>query len=89
MKIKVYKNQFGYTTLAKNKEDKMYIQVQFKKGIEPNFEQGQIKIKDAFLSMYKNKNGYAIPKLVIMDYEEVTNSESNNEDTIQQDDLPF
>ena len=69
MKLRVYKNQYGYSTLAKNGEDKMYIQIQFKKGNEPTTDTADIIIKDAFFSMYKNKQGLAFPKLVIMEYE--------------------
>ena len=68
MKLTVFKNQYGFSTLAKNGEDKMYIQVQFKKGQEPNLEKARINIKDAFFSMYKNKAGFAFPKLVVMNY---------------------
>lgn len=69
MKLRVYKNQYGFSTLAKNGEDKMYIQIQFKKGIEPTTDTTDIIIKNAFFSMYKNKQGLAFPKLVIMEYE--------------------
>ena len=69
MKLRVYKNQYGFSTLAKNGDDKMYISVQFKKGTEPTNDTADIIIKDAFFSMYKNKQGLAFPKLVIMEYE--------------------
>lgn len=69
MKLRVYKNQYGFSTLAKNGEDKMYIQIQFKKGTEPTTDTTDIIIKDAFFSMYKNKQGLAFPKLVILSYE--------------------
>ena len=69
MKLRVYKNQYGFSTLAKNGEDKMYIQIQFKKRNEPTTDKTDIIIKDAFFSMYKNKQGLAFPKLVIMEYE--------------------
>ena len=69
MKLRVYKNQYGFSTLAKNGDDKMYISVQFKKGTEPTTDTADIIIKDAFFSMYKNKQGLAFPKLVIMEYE--------------------
>ena len=86
MKLTVFKNQYGYSTLAKNKEDKMYISVQFKRETEPDIEKARINVKDAFFSMYKNKAGFAFPKLVIMDYE-------IEEDTAQNDyiddSLPF
>ena len=69
MKLRVYKNQYGFSTLAKNGEDKIYISVQFKKGTEPTTDTADIIIKDAFFSMYKNKQGLAFPKLIIMEYE--------------------
>lgn len=68
MKLRVYKNQYGFSTLAKNGDDKMYISVQFKKGTEPSTDTTDIIIKDAFFSMYENKHGFAFPKLVIMEY---------------------
>lgn len=70
MKITVFKNQYGYSTLAKNGEDKMYISVQFKKGNEPSSDKARIEIEDGFFSLYKNKVGIAFPKLVIMSYTE-------------------
>ena len=69
MKLRVYKNQYGFSTLAKNGEDKMYVQIQFKKGTEPTTDKTDIIIKNAFFSMYKNKQGLSFPKLVIMEYE--------------------
>ena len=69
MKLRVYKNQYGFITLAKNGDDKMYISVQFKKGTEPTTDTADIIIKNAFFSMYKNKQGLSLPKLVIMEYE--------------------
>ena len=75
MELTVFKNQYGYSTLAKNGEDKMYISVQFKKGQEPNLDKARITILDGFFSMYKNKVGIAFPKLVIMDYTVETQQE--------------
>ena len=69
MKLRVYKNQYGFSTLAKNGDDKMYISVQFKKGTEPSTDTTDIIIKNAFFSLFKNKQGLAFPKLVIMEYE--------------------
>ena len=99
MKLTVFKNQYGFSTLAKNGEDKMYISVQFKKGNEPNVEKARIKINDAFFSMYKNKAGFAFPKLVVMDYtiedqnENMGYSFKGDYDDIppvsEDDDLPF
>ena len=91
MKLTVFKNQYGYSTLAKNGEDKMYIQVQFKKGQEPNIDKARIEIKDAFFSMYKNKAGFSFPKLVVMDYtvEEETQQQNDFYPPIDDSDLPF
>lgn len=89
MKLTVFKNQYGFSTLAKNGEDKMYISVQFKKGQEPNLEKAKIEIKDAFFSMYKNKVGIAFPKLVIMDYTILEDVSTNEFSNIQDDMLPF
>ena len=69
MKLRVYRNQYGFSTLAKNGDDKMYISVQFKKRTEPTTDTADIIIKNAFFSMYKNKQGLAFPKLIIMEYE--------------------
>ena len=78
MKLLVFKNQYGYSTLAKNGDDKLYISVQFKKGTEPEGERARIKIKDFFFSLYKNKEGTAFPKVVIMDYELEEDTTQNN-----------
>ena len=70
-KLMVYKGQFGYSTLLKNQEDKLYVQVGFRKGQEPFQEKAMIDIKDGFLSFYKDKNGAAKPKIVVLDYTEL------------------
>ena len=69
MKLRVYKNQYGFSTLAKNGEEKMYVQIQFKKGTEPTTDTTDIIIKNAFFSLFKNKQGLAFPKVGIMGYE--------------------
>ena len=97
MKLTVFKNQYGFSTLAKNGEDKMYVSVQFKRGNEPTQEKARIEIKDAFFSMYKNKAGFAFPKLVIMDYEVTEENKSdfvpqftdNDIPPLDDDELPF
>lgn len=96
MKLTVFKNQYGFSTLAKNGEDKMYIQVQFKRGNEPTQEKARIEIKDAFFSMYKNKAGFSFPKLVVMDYsteeqqsDDVPSFTDNDVPAFMDDDLPF
>ena len=54
MKLRVYKNQYGFSTLAKNGDDKMYISVQFKKGTEPTTDTTDIIIKNSFFSLFNN-----------------------------------
>ena len=91
MKIYVNKGNYGWQTRAVNGQDKMYIDVQFKKGQEPQETFLQIEIKDGFFSMYKTKTGLAKPKLVIMDYEKTSKEEyvPNDEEIMQPDELPF
>ena len=86
MKLRVYKNQYGFSTLAKNGEDKMYIQIQFKKGNEPTNDTADIIIKDAFFSAFKNKNGFTFPKLVILSYSKIENNEKSD---LDENSLPF
>lgn len=86
MKLRVYKNQYGFSTLAKNGEDKMYIQIQFKKGTEPTTDTTDIIIKDAFFSAFKNKNGFTFPKLVILSYSKIENNEKSD---LDENSLPF
>lgn len=69
MKIKVYKNQYGFSTLCKNGDTKIYMPVQFKKENEPQIENGTVLIKNGFFSNYTDKNNLTKVKLVIMDYE--------------------
>lgn len=94
-KLMVYKGQFGYSTLLKNQEDKLYVQVGFRKGQEPFQEKAMIDIKDGFLSFYKDKNGAAKPKIVVLDYTEldiqVEPQPTTNEPVFDPfgDDLPF
>lgn len=91
MKIYVNKGDYGWQTRAVNREDKMYIDVGFKKGQEPKETFCQIEIKDAFFSMYKTKTGLAKPKLVIMEYEVISKTEyvPNDEEVMDTSDLPF
>lgn len=85
-RLYVYKGQYGFSTLIKNQEEKMYVQVAFKKDQEPTGERATINIKDGFLSMYKDKNGYAKPKIVVLDYDNVEEETTTNE---WGNDLPF
>ena len=91
MKIYVNKGNYGWQTRAVNGDDKMYIDVQFKKGQEPQETFLQIKINDGFFSMYKTKTGLAKPKLVVMDYEKMSKEEyvPNDEEVMSADELPF
>ena len=91
MKIYVNKGNYGWQTRAVNGEDKMYIDVTFKKGTEPNEPFCQIELIDAFFSMYKTKTGLAKPKLVIMEYNKTSKAEYKQEDNgiIANDELPF
>lgn len=93
-KLMVYKGQYGYSTLLKNQEDKLYVQVGFKRGCEPTQEKAMINIKDGFLSFYKDRNGLAKTKIVVLEYEEMEQRQENNlnslyEPPILDDDLPF
>ena len=89
MKLTVYKNQYGFSTLAKNGDVKIYIPVQFKKGLEPTEERATIKIEDAFFSNYTDKNGLTKPKLVIMQYQDLGVTTTEYTDTMEDDGLPF
>lgn len=91
MKIYVNKGNYGWQTRAVNGEDKMYIDVAFKKGQEPQETFCQIEIKNGFFSMYKTKTGLAKPKLVVMEYEITSKAEyvPNDEPVYSQDELPF
>lgn len=94
MKLVVYKNQYGFTTLAKNGDDKMYISVQFKKGTEPDGGKIEINVLDGFFSVYKDKSNTLRPKFVVMSYtaEEQTDdtvNELNAADYTEINDLPF
>ena len=91
MKIYVNKSQYGWQTQAKNGENKMYIDVQFKKGKEPEEQFLRIDIKDGFFSTYKNKQGLPKPKLVIMEYEKISKEDYKQEEQfdIAPSDFPF
>ena len=89
MKLTVYKNQYGFSTLAKNGDVKIYIPVQFKKGLEPTGEKAEIKIENAFFSNYTDKNGLTKPKLVIMEYQILGATTTEYTDIIEDDSLPF
>lgn len=77
MKIYVNKGNYGWQTQAKNGDDKMYIDVNFKKGTEPEETFLQIELIDAFFSMYRNNQNYPKPKLVIMSYNVIKKDENS------------
>lgn len=86
----IFRNDIGYSTsISRKKEDgtyeNMFIPVSFRKGVEVQ-NKTKINIIDGFMSFYKNKNGLAIPKFVIMDFE--TNKEETQE-FMSESDLPF
>ena len=95
-KLMVYKGQYGFSTLLKNKEDKMYVQVGFRRDQEPKGDKVFIEIHDGFLSFYKDKNGLAKPKIVVLEYQELEQNETSqpmqpNEyfPPLDDSDLPF
>lgn len=91
-KTRIFKNEYNgrlnYTTSISNKKEdgtyeNMYLSVQFKKGQET---EGNIEIKDGFLSFYKTKEGLPKLKVVILDY---AKEEQNDFTSIPAEDLPF
>lgn len=94
-KLMVYRGQYGYSTLLKNNDDKLYVQVGFKRGQEPLKDKVMININDGFLSFYKDKNGLAKPKIVVLSYEEFENTEPQQSEymppfpPMTDDELPF
>ena len=91
-KTRIFKDEYNgrvnYKTSISNKNaegkyENMYISVQFKKGMEV---EGDIEIKDSFLSFFKTKDGLPKVKLVVLDYTPV----QSDFETISPDaDLPF
>lgn len=88
-KLTVYKGQYGFSTLLKNNEDKLYVQVAFRKGQEPTEEKVTIDIKNGFLSFYKDKNGFAKPKIVVLEYDLEYDLGDNITTAYDDSDLPF
>lgn len=102
-KMKVWIKDFNgiksYSTGVSNKNkegqyEKMYISIQLPKDNDIN-NGDDIEVKKAFISMYKDKNGLAHPKVVIQEFEKVTSTENNisndfgNDYMYAGDDLPF
>lgn len=101
----IFKSEYGYTTTISNKNingeyEKMYIQVQFPKGIELE-NKTKIKIVSSFLSFYKAKDGMPKLKLVVQDFRTEEDMQKMEEDYVKEereaiqneneyeDDLPF
>ena len=86
----VFKSEYGYSTAISNKKqdgsyDKMYLQLQLPKGVEIE-NKAYIDITKGFLSFYKDKNGIAKPKIVVMEFNQETQEENYQ---INESDLPF
>ena len=87
----IFKNEYGYSTsiLNKNKEgqyESMYITVQLPKGTELE-NKTKINITNGFISFYRNKNGIAMPKFVIQEFE--TEQATENYEENFGEPLPF
>lgn len=91
-KTRVFKDEYNgntyYKTSISNKNaegkwENLYISVQFKKGMET---EGDIEIKDSFLSFFKTKEGLSKIKLVVLDY---AKEEQNDFMDINPAELPF
>lgn len=96
--IKIFKNEYGYSTTISNKDingnwDRMYITVQLPKGQE--LDSGiVILITKGFLTFYKDKSGFGKPKAVIQEFmvigqEEQSTPTDVNEIDNDELDLPF
>lgn len=89
--MRVFKNEFNgrtsyCTTVSSKKQDgtydKMYVPVQFKKGMETD---GDIDVTKGFHSMYIDKNGLGKIKFVVQEYNKVEEWQPENNES----DLPF
>lgn len=103
-KIIIFKSEYGYSTaISKKNQDgeyeNMYLSVQLPRGVELE-NKTIINITKAFLSFYKNKDGLAKPKIVVMEYtidadeqykqdEREAIQNENNMDVVFGGDLPF
>jgi hypothetical protein len=99
-KTRIFKNEKGFysTTISKKEKDsqiykKMYISVNFKKGVEIENE-SDISIINGFLSFneWTDKDGKVQrnPVLVVLEYELNSNNNINNQDLSDfTDDKPF
>lgn len=90
--IYVFKNDKGAysTSISKKNEDGTYenmrISVNFRKGTELE-NKTKINVTNGFLSFWKNNQGLPQLKLVVLDFENLTNTTNENEE--YKDDLPF
>jgi hypothetical protein len=79
----IFKNEYGYSTSISNKNkegqyESMYITVQLPKGTELE-NKTRINVAKGFISFYKTKNGLAVPKFVIQEFETEQGSEDYEE----------
>lgn len=93
-KTKIFKNDKGYTTSIGSKRedgsyDNMYLSVTFKKGLSEVENGANINITNGFLTFWKDKNGLAHPKIVIMGYQLENEGDVNIIEGYDKDDLPF
>lgn len=87
-KTMIFKSEYGYSTTISSKNqngeyERMYVQVQLPRGIELE-NKSFIEITKGFITFYKDKNGVAKPKFVIIEF----NTDYSIE-PIEQNDLPF
>ena len=92
-KTMIFKSEYGYSTTisTKNQEgqyERMYIAVQFPKGIELE-NKTLIDIKDGFLSFYKSNNGISKLKAVILNCDIVKTEEKETTNEVFDEELPF
>lgn len=72
------KGNYGFYMTVKDRNDaKVFLTVGFRRDQEPK-EGGEFDIKNAFLSAYPTKSGDVKLKLVILDYEQVSESAAPN-----------
>lgn len=92
--MRIYKNDNGrgYATLFSNKSFglKMYVSVQFKKDCEPQVnEKGyvDISLSNWFGSCYTKQNGVLAPKIVVLEYQIL--SDISKQPPLTDNDDPF
>lgn len=90
MEYRIYKGNYGYAYQIRDGELKKYINVCFKKGIEPQAEQLDIVVTKGFYKPYLDKNKICQEKLIVMEYTIKESVEIPPEITTQiNSDLPF